>query len=117
MIPFLGRNYYRLMQGAGTAGFFVSAFLLVFNTYGIWKASLSLYNVPLVPFVVVGLLSMVGVYWGAGFAVERLGIYREMQSFMNREVNPEWSDKPELFTRIEQKLDILINDMNRNERQ
>jgi hypothetical protein len=92
------------MQGAGTAGFFVSAFLLVFNTYGIWKASLAFYNIPLAPFVIVGLFSMVGVYWGAGFLIERIGLYKEMQSHMNREVNPEWVDA---YSKIKKIADML----------
>jgi hypothetical protein len=87
---FIGRQYYRLVQGAGTVGLVVSAFFLAINTYGIWKTSLQFYNIPLIPFVVIGLALLVFVYWAGGFLLERMGLYREYQSHANKEVNPQF---------------------------
>jgi hypothetical protein len=90
MIPFIGRQYYRLVQGSGTIGLGVSGFFLVFNTYGIWKESLQFYNIPLAPFVIAGLFGMVTMYWGGGYLMEHIGLYREYQSHANSEVNPQF---------------------------
>jgi hypothetical protein len=106
MISFVGRQYYRLMMGSGTTGLIVSAFFLVFNTYGIWKQSLQFYSVPLVPFLIAGLAGLAALYWGSGFFFERIGLYREFQSHSNREINPEWVDAYAKITAIAKKMEI-----------
>jgi hypothetical protein len=106
MITFIGRQYYRLMMGSGTTGLVVSAFFLVFNTYGIWKQSLQFYDIPLIPFVLVGLVGLASLYWGSGYFWERIGLYREYQSHANKEVNPEWVDAYSKIKQIAKKFEV-----------
>jgi hypothetical protein len=103
-ISFIGRNYYRMIQGAGTTGLAVSAFFLVFNTFGIWKQSLEYYSIPLIPFVVAGFFGLFALYWGSGFIWEKIGLYREVQSHMNMEVNPQWVHAYRVLTDLETKF-------------
>lgn len=79
------------MMGAGTIGFMVSILLLMFNTYGIWKQMLESYDIPPVPFVIVGCSGLAILYWFWGFAFERVGLYKEYQNHANSEVNPQWA--------------------------
>lgn len=106
IISFVGRQYYRLVMGAGTTGIVVSAFFLIFNTYGIWKQSLEGYSIPLVPFIVVGLIGLAVLYWGSGFFWERIGLYREFQSHANKEVNPEWVDAYSKIKAMAKKMEV-----------
>jgi len=94
------------MMGSGTLGLGVSAFFLVLNTYGIWKQSLMFYNVPLVPFLCIGLFGMVMFYWCSGFLLERVGLYREFQNHSNQEVNPEWAEVYQRIKKIAKKMDV-----------
>jgi hypothetical protein len=78
----------------------------VFNTYGIWKVSLQFYEIPLVPFVIAGLIGLALLYWGSGFFWERIGLYREFQSHSNTEVNPQWSETYLRVKKIADKLEV-----------
>jgi hypothetical protein len=106
MISFIGRQYYRLVQGAGTVGLAVSAFFLVVNTYGIWKQSLEYYSIPLAPFAILGFIALVFLYWGGGFSMERIGLYREYQMHSNLEINPQWLRVYTLVEKMAEKLEV-----------
>ena len=103
---FLGRQYYRLVQGAGSGGMVVNAIFTVANTYGIYINFMRGWNIPILLFVPVGAATFLGVYWSTGFVLERIGFYREMQSHMNREINPEWTDAYDKIKKIAELLDV-----------
>jgi hypothetical protein len=106
LIPFLGRQYYRLATGAGTVGLPVTVIMLVFNTYGIWKESLQYYDIPLVPFAIAGSLGLAVLYWAGAFVLEQTGIYRSVQSHANKEVNQELAEACERIKKIAEKMNV-----------
>jgi hypothetical protein len=109
-MPHIGRNWYRLLQGSSVAGLFVGAAFTIVNFFGIWKPTFEYYNIPLIPFMIIGFFAFVGIYWATGFTFQYFGVYKWMQSFMNNEVNPEWNAKCAQFDRIEKKLDELLKE-------
>lgn len=106
MISFIGRQYFRLQQGAGSIGLAVSALMWVVTIYGVWKESLRVYDIQLIPFAIIGFCLLFGVYWGWGFINEQMGLYREVQDHMNRENNPQWTDAYDKIKKMAEKMEI-----------
>jgi hypothetical protein len=106
MIPFLSRQWYRIVQGASVAGFPVQLSLLVLNTYGIWKSGFTFYNIQLVPFLIVGIVIVFAIYFGTGFFGERVGFFKNVQDHMNRENNTDWADAYSKIKKIAAKLEV-----------
>ena len=106
MIPFIARQYYRLQQGSGVIGLPMNSVLWLAAQYGIYRAFLQEWGVNLLLFLLIGLPVWVGVYWGAGFLADRYGLFREYQSHMNKENNPEWRDAYDKIIKISEKLGV-----------
>lgn len=88
----ISRNYFRLMQG----GAFISAPLSwLFNSveiYGIFRIFIIAYIpwMTIVPFTIIGCVSIFTGVFAIGYILERSGLFKEQQSFLNNENNPEW---------------------------
>ena len=103
---FIGRQYFRLQQGAGGIGLLVSAIMWVVTIYGVWKDSLRFYDIQLIPFAVIGFCFLFSVYWVWGFVNERIGLYREIQDHMNRENNPQWTDAYKMIREMHESMKV-----------
>jgi hypothetical protein len=84
----------------------MNALLWLAAQYGIYRAFLTGYGLSFVTFLPIGLVLWITVYWGAGFFGDRLGLFREYQSHMNRENNPEWVDAYSKIRKIAEKMEV-----------
>jgi hypothetical protein len=91
-MPFIARQYYRYAQGSGFAGQIVTSLSTAALLVGVWKPTLTYYGIPILPLIVVLAIAVPSVYFVIGQFLQYIGLYKYMQSFMNKEVNPEWDE-------------------------
>ena len=91
-MPFISRQYYRYTQGSGVASQMISSVTTALLLVGVWKPTLQFYNIPIVPLAIVFAIMIPLTYFLIGQFLQYVGLYKYMQSFMNKEVNPEWTE-------------------------
>jgi hypothetical protein len=91
-MPFIARQYYRYVQGSGVASQAVTSLSTAAVLVGVWKPTLAYYGIPVIPLVVLLAIAVPTIYFIIGQFLQYIGLYKYMQSFMNKEVNPEWTE-------------------------
>ena len=106
MISFIGRQWFRTTQGANLVGLPMNAILWLAAQYGIYSAFFHEIAIPFWIFLPVGVVVWGAMYWGAGFLGDTLGLFKQVQSHMNRENNIEWVDAYEKIKKIAEKMEV-----------
>ena len=91
-MPFIARQYYRYTQGSGVASQIVTSLSTAAVLVGVWKPTLAYYGIPIIPLIVALAIIVPLTYFLIGQFLQYVGLYKYMQSFMNKEVNPEWTE-------------------------